>query len=619
MNKFSLFDSVKTAIMVTNHDRRVCFTNQHLDSLLGCIPEGTFLSQTFLDPIFINQPCSDHLQHNTEINGIAVTVEVKSYSADTHEYFVLTIIPTTSTDDIVTVLTQLAEALSSGELETQLNVLNPTSKEAEALSQVNEALNELKTQFDQIHETVTSISECDLRVTVPGTQSSGELGNLITRLSITVSNLTETVRQSIHSSKTIAATTTDIVEQNTQLAARTSDQADAIQTTSANMNELSSKVAQMAENSNAAYEQGQHAIELAHKGREAMGHVVHSMEEIEQNATEVSNIIKLIKEISLQTNILALNANVEAAHAGEYGRGFSIVAAEVRALAQRSNDAANQIKSLIEKSVESAVNGKSLVSNADNRMLNILNEVTATGSQVRAINESANEQQVGINDANDALIRIDEITQNNHLLVEDLAQNTKELHRQALYLEDSSRVFFISDSELSHPIHIRAKDFALNATEQIGARMETLIQDGRITIEQLFNFTYNEIKNTNPKKHSTPYDSICDRILPSIQEPILIEEKGFVYAITADINGYVPTHNNCFCQPLTGNPKKDLAGNRTKRIFSDRVGAQVGNHTDDFKLQTYRRDTGELMFDMSVPIYVQGEHWGGFRIGYRIE
>lgn len=111
---------------------------------------------------------------------------------------------------------------------------------------------------------------------------------------------------------------------------------------------------------------------------------------------------------------------------------------------------------------------------------------------------------------------------------------------------------------------------------------------------------------------------MCDEILQPIQEPIIQRNEAFVYAIVADINGYVPTHNNRYCQPLSGDPQQDLAGNRTKRIFEDRVGSLVGRHTGPFKLQTYRRDTGELMFDMSVLIYVEGEHWGGFRIGYRI-
>ena len=91
------------------------------------------------------------------------------------------------------------------------------------------------------------------------------------------------------------------------------------------------------------------------------------------------------------------------------------------------------------------------------------------------------------------------------------------------------------------------------------------------------------------------------------------------YAGAVDTNGYFPTHNKRYTQPLTGDERVDMANNRTKRIFDDPVGRKCGAHEQAFLLQTYRRDTGEVMHDLSVPIYVQGRHWGGFRLGYRTE
>lgn len=90
-----------------------------------------------------------------------------------------------------------------------------------------------------------------------------------------------------------------------------------------------------------------------------------------------------------------------------------------------------------------------------------------------------------------------------------------------------------------------------------------------------------------------------------------------VYAIGTDRNGYVPTHNTRYSQALTGDYEKDIVGSRTKRIFDDPVGKQCGKSQMPFLIQTYRRDTGEIMHDISAPIYVNGRHWGGFRIGYR--
>jgi len=104
-----------------------------------------------------------------------------------------------------------------------------------------------------------------------------------------------------------------------------------------------------------------------------------------------------------------------------------------------------------------------------------------------------------------------------------------------------------------------------------------------------------------------------------LQEPILERHAHVSYAISADRKGYVPTHNRRYSQPLTGDEKTDLLNNRTKRVFDDPVGSRVGNHELPYLLQTYRRDTGEIIFDISAPIYVNGRHWGGFRIGYRTE
>ena len=97
----------------------------------------------------------------------------------------------------------------------------------------------------------------------------------------------------------------------------------------------------------------------------------------------------------------------------------------------------------------------------------------------------------------------------------------------------------------------------------------------------------------------------------------MVLEPQLAYAGAVDSNGYFPTHNRKFSQPLTGNYERDLVNNRTKRIFSDRTGKRCGSNTKPFLLQTYQRDTGEVMHDLSAPIYVKGRHWGGFRVGYR--
>jgi methyl-accepting chemotaxis protein len=483
---------------------------------------------------------------------------------------------------------------------------------------VDQILGQLGGHLRAITAVVDALSNCDLRVSLDdGLQ--GELGHLRTRLNVTLANLAASIRQTIDSSRTIARTSAEIARQNQALAARTAAQAEAVQHTSANMEQLSTTVANAAANAELADRQGRATTALAGAGREAVGQVLEAMESINRSAGEVGEIIGVINDIAFQTNILALNAAVEAARAGEHGRGFAIVAAEVRALARRSAEAANRIRSLIDRSGETAARGKLLAQEADDRMREILAGAQTTSEQIAAISHATREQTLGIEDANGALRRIDELTRQNNELVAALAASSVELEREARYLTEAAGIFHLPEEPLSHPLHKAAAAAAVEAARRIGEVLEQAVEERRIDLESLFDFTYTEIPGTRPQKHGTPFDELTDLVFPALQEGVLGSNPAFVYAIAADLNGYVPTHNARFCQPLSGDYERDLVGNRTKRIYTDRVGQQVGRHTEPYKLQTYRRDTGELMFDMSAPIQVHGRHWGGFRIGYRIE
>jgi methyl-accepting chemotaxis protein len=164
--------------------------------------------------------------------------------------------------------------------------------------------------------------------------------------------------------------------------------------------------------------------------------------------------------------------------------------------------------------------------------------------------------------------------------------------------------------------HTRIYAAARMAADEIAGIFSAAIERGEITEQDLFSEQYVPMRNTNPQKYSSPFDKYTDRVLPPVQEPFLNDHPEVQYAIATDRNGFVPTHNQRYCQPLTGDPARDLVGNRTKRIFDDGTGARCGAHTDPVLIQTYKRDTGEIMHDLSVPILVRGRHWGGFRVGY---
>jgi methyl-accepting chemotaxis protein len=147
--------------------------------------------------------------------------------------------------------------------------------------------------------------------------------------------------------------------------------------------------------------------------------------------------------------------------------------------------------------------------------------------------------------------------------------------------------------------------------------LERWLQSRAISEERLFARLYYPIPRTDPPKYTTEYSGLADRDLPPLQEAVVRKSGAVVFAVVTDLNGYLPTHNQRYSLPLTGNLAFDLVNNRTKRIFGDRTGISAARSEAPYLLQRYKRDTGELMADLSVPVRVRGKHWGCVRIGYR--
>jgi methyl-accepting chemotaxis protein len=156
-------------------------------------------------------------------------------------------------------------------------------------------------------------------------------------------------------------------------------------------------------------------------------------------------------------------------------------------------------------------------------------------------------------------------------------------------------------------------EFARRCTDTL----EGWLAKKEVTRERLFSFLYYPMPDTDPPKFTTDYDKLSDRDVLAIEEDILAQAPTIIYTVMVDKNGYLPTHNQRYSQPLTGNKASDLVNNRTKRIFNDRTGLAAAQSTAPFLIQRYQRDTGETMADLSVPIFIGGKHWGAVRIGYR--
>src|SRR5574340_1547863 len=215
---------------------------------------------------------------------------------------------------------------------------------------------------DYAADVVRQVAEGDLTVQVQ--VRSGDTTSLLASLKGMVNRLSELVGDVRSNTESITTSSHEIAQGNADLSQRTEEQASSLEETASSMEELLSTVRQNTENARQANQLASNASDIAVKGGQAVGDVVHTMASISDSSRKIVDIISVIEGIAFQTNILALNAAVEAARAGEQGRGFAVVAGEVRHLAQRSAAAAKEIKALISDSVEKVENGSQLVTEA---------------------------------------------------------------------------------------------------------------------------------------------------------------------------------------------------------------------------------------------------------------
>ncbi|ETD81589.1 methyl-accepting chemotaxis protein [Rhodobacter capsulatus] len=246
---------------------------------------------------------------------------------------------------------------------------------------------------------------------------------------------------------------TDVVELETrhlssassELGRRTEMQAASLEETAAAMNEMASSVENSVAGARTAAQAVSRTRTTTATGRDVVRQTAQAMDDIARSSEQISRITSVIDDIAFQTNLLALNAGVEAARAGESGRGFAVVASEVRALAQRSSEAAREIATLIDTSSRQVASGVELASRSDTALEQIETLVTELDGLLVSIANAATEQSAGISEVTAAVNQLDQVTQHNAAMFEENSAATQGLLNEARSLKELSGVFRVED------------------------------------------------------------------------------------------------------------------------------------------------------------------------------
>ncbi|WP_245696112.1 methyl-accepting chemotaxis protein [Alloyangia pacifica] len=243
----------------------------------------------------------------------------------------------------------------------------------------------------------------------------------------------------------------EIARASDDLSRRTETQAATLEQTAAALEEMLSRVREAAQSAREAEGSVQTASKLADQNGEVMRSAIEAMGGIERSSQQINEIIGVIDDIAFQTNLLALNAGVEAARAGASGKGFAVVASEVRALAQRSSDAAQQIKTLISGSADRVRDGVELVERSGEALGEVVAQVSQIATLVTNIAGVAAEQAQGLNEINVGVSNLDRVTQQNAAMVEQSTAAAHMLRGDAGRLSDLMRGFNVGDAQAAQP------------------------------------------------------------------------------------------------------------------------------------------------------------------------
>ncbi|WP_432452079.1 MULTISPECIES: hypothetical protein [unclassified Agarivorans] len=322
--------------------------------------------------------------------------------------------------------------------------------------------------------------------------------------------------------------------------------------------------------------------------RSAVSHVASDLTRLKNKAFQVQNFVALTNALAQQAEQLADDAQQTVFKAGEQSGERAAMADQLKLFAKHTAQISEDIAGALTNFGDDTANSRQLMAHMIDKMDTV----------------------------EDCITHFERVLSRTEKAVEAFAQ--MQIEQSLRQQSGTGELIFMSlDTDQRDMFDQRILNHARAAAMACGGLLEQALVEEKFTESQLFEPDYQPIENTEPTKYSTAFDSYTDQHFPDVQDPILQALPNIVYAGAVDKRGYFPTHNRCYSQALTGDYERDIKNNRTKRVFDDPIGIRSATHCKSMLLQTYKRDTGEVMHDLSVPIWVEGKHWGAFRIGFK--
>ena len=401
-------------------------------------------------------------------------------------------------------------------------------------------------------------------------------------------------------------------------------------------NEANTAIAEIAQNTQYVAEKTTSNLNTAHRSHTELQDVTdkihkindivesfrNTVDDLGKSSSNILSIVTIINGISEQTNLLSLNATIEAARAGEHGKGFAVVAEEVRELSRRIKPATEEISNNIGAMVK-------IVERTQSETAQILDYARDTDRVVTAATENFERMIDDFETANDQLIKIaaaiEELSTNNS----DVTQKVNDINALSQEIAADMNVSATSVDTLNgvteRMLEMVARfktgegrfDAVITTARQIRDEYQARIQAMKDRGVNVFDTSYRPVPNTNPQKFLTAFSETFGKEMQAVVDENVKKIPGTIYCLAIDRKGYLPVHHGAVSQPMTGDPARDLLYSRHQRIYqNNRTEQRRCSHTDPLLLQTYMRDTGEILNDLSMPIFVDGKHWGAFIMGF---